>query len=331
MNRTRYVIGFDIGGTRLKYAAVEEKGRPLLRRIAATGADGGPDHLVDSLVRAVDDVAGSIGARPATIAFGVSGAVDPRKGVVLLPGKFRALEGFPLVERLRKRLRLPVIAENDGRISILAEQHYGQARNKKWVVCLTIGTGVGSGVMLDGRILRDPFLQFGTQIGHLVMNAPSGRLCITGAHGTAETMCSATALAMAVRDGLQRGVPSVLTDQYLADPRTVDFEAVIRGAEQKDRLCEVELRRWTEMLGWLLVSAVHAYAPELIILSGGAMNASRHFLPAVREHVNAHIFRYPRGKKLPIVISKMGEYAGAMGAAGLAWEFAGSPHKDVVS
>ena len=138
-------------------------------------------------------------------------------------------------------------------------------------VCLTIGTGVGSGVMLDGQILRDPFLQFGTQLGQSMLQADGGRLCITGARGTAETLCSATALAMQVRDGLQRGISSLLTDAYLADPRAVDFAAVIEGVRGKDALCLDELNRWTEHLGWLLVSAAHAYAPELIILSGGAM------------------------------------------------------------
>jgi glucokinase len=240
---------------------------------------------------------------------------------VFLPGKFKDIVGYPLVRNLRKRSGIPIVAENDGRISILAEKFYGQARNKKWVVCLTIGTGVGSGVMLDGLVLRDPHLQFGTQTGHLVLQSDGGRLCLTGARGTAETLCSATALAMAVRDGLERGIPSVLSDEYTADPASVDFAAVIRGVEQQDRLCLDELSRWRNYLGWLLVSAVHAYEPELIILSGGAAKAASHFLPQVQDHVNRHIFRWPVGKGVPVVISKMGEYAGAMGAAGLAWQF----------
>jgi glucokinase len=320
-----YVIGFDVGGTRLKYAAVTQSGKALLKRITATGADRGPEHLVSAMADEVASCAGQLGRRPVAIAFGISGAVDPKVGVVLLPGKFKELEGYPLVKNLRKSLRIPVIAENDGRISILAEKYYGQARTKRWVVCLTIGTGVGSGVMLDGQILRDPHLQFGTQTGHLVIQSDGGKLCLTGARGTAETLCSATALAMAVRDGLQRGIPSVLTDEYLANAAAIDFAAVIRGVEQRDRLCLDELHRWTQYLGWLLVTAAHAYAPELIIISGGVINASQHFLPQLQEHLDAHLYRWPRGERLPIVISRMGEFAGAMGAAGLAWETA-APH-----
>jgi glucokinase len=274
----------------------------------------------------VQECEAKLGARAVGIAFGISGAVDPKRGVVLLPGKFANLEGYPLVPKLRKRTGIPVVAENDGRISVIAEKHYGAAKNKKWVVCLTIGTGLGSGVMLEGQILRDPFLQFGTQIGHMILQADGGRLCLTGARGTAETLCSATALAMQMRDGLQRGIPSVLTCQYLANPHSIDFAAVIRAVEQNDALAIDELNRWTEHLGWLVLSAAHAFAPELIILSGGASSAAEHFLPRVREQVNRHIFRYPKGKPVPIVVSKMGEYAGAMGAAALAWEAANANH-----
>ena len=85
-------------------------------------------------------------------------------------------------------------------------------------------------------------------------------------------------------------------------------------------LCLDELRRWTEHLGWLVLSAVHAFAPEVVILSGGATRGAKHFLPAVREQVNRHVFRYPKGKPVPIVVSKMGDFAGSMGAAALAWE-----------
>jgi glucokinase len=321
MKPDSYVIGFDVGGTRLKLAAVDRRGKPLLKLSAPTGADLGPAHLVDAMAGQISACEQKLGSRARAAALGISGAVDPAKGVVFLPGKFKELEGYPLVRSLRRKSGIPVIAENDGRISILAEKFYGQARNRKWVVCLTIGTGVGSGVMLDGLIMRDPHLQFGTQTGHLVLQSDGGRLCITGARGTAETLCSATALAMAVRDGLQRGIPSVLTDAYTANPSAIDFEAVIRAVERNDALCIDELARWRNYLGWLLVNAVHAYEPELIILSGGAAAASSHFLPQVQDHVNRHIFRWPAGKAVPVVISKMGEYAGAMGAAGLAWEF----------
>ena len=174
--------------------------------------------------------------------------------------------------------------------------------------------------MLDGKVLRDPHLQFGTQASHIVQEAGSDRLCITSARGTANILCSATALSMMVRDGLQRGLPSVLNQTYFKDPHRIDFKAVIDGVEQDDPLCLDTLERWTTNLGWFLVSVVHMYAPEIIILSGGATNAARHFLEPVQAHVNRHIFRHPSGEPVPILISKLRNHAGVLGAAALAWE-----------
>jgi glucokinase len=250
--------------------------------------------------------------------------VDPRRGVVLLPGRLKGLQGFPLVPGLRRALGVPVVAENDGRLSIIAERTYGLARRRRWAVTVTLGTGVGSGVLLDGQVLRDPHLQFGTQLAHIVLDASNDRLCLTGARGTAEMLCSATALASAVRDAIARGVPSRLEPAYHRDPRAVDFEAITRAAAAGDALCRDELGRWTRRLGWLLVSAVHAYAPEIIILSGGAANAHRLFLRPLQAHVDAHVFRYPRGGRVPIAVSRLGDHQGALGAAACAWQTVGA-------
>lgn len=315
-----YVIGFDVGGTRLKSGAVTRRGRMLAPGINPSGFALGMGNLLKTLKAEVARITQKLGGKPQAIGMGFPGAVDPEIGVVYLPGKLKGLEGYPIVQRLAKASGVPVIADNDGRISIYAERHYGLARDLDWAVSITIGTGVGSGVLLDGRILRDPHLQFGTQMSHIVMQALGGRLCITNARGTAEMMCSATALEQQVRDGLARGIPSVLSDQYFKDPGSIDFKAVIRGASRQDRLCTDELEHWTGNLGWLLVSAVHVYAPELIILSGGATNAAEYFLEPLQRHVNEHLFRHPVGEGVPIALSKLRNHAGVLGTAALAWE-----------
>lgn len=320
-----YTIGFDVGGTRLKSGAVTRRGTLVAEAVTSSGANLGPQELLKTLSRQVKHISRTLGSKPQAIGLGFPGAVDPHQGVVLLPGKLRGLEGFPMVPGLQEATGIPVIAENDGRISIIAERHYGLARKHQWAVTITLGTGVGSGVMLAGQILRDPHFQFGTQMSHIVVQAMGGRLCLTGARGTADMLCSATALAMSVRDGLQRGIISILSDRYFADPHSVDFAAVIEGVAKRDRLCRDELKGWTEKLGWLLVSAVHVYAPEVIILGGGAVHGARHFLKPLREQVNQHIFRYPAGEPVPIVISRMPDHAGVLGAAAVAWGWVSEP------
>src|SRR5687768_5424007 len=146
-----YTIGFDVGGTRLKSGAVTRDGALLAESITSSGANLGPLELFETLGREVNRISGKLGAKPQAIGLGLPGAVDPRQGIVLLPGKLKGLEGFPIVPKLEKATGIPIIADNDGRISIVAEKSYGLARGKKWAVAITIGTGVGSGVLLDGQ------------------------------------------------------------------------------------------------------------------------------------------------------------------------------------
>lgn len=312
------MIGFDVGGTRLKSGAVARGGKLLAENIAPSGAHRGPEALLRSLAGEARRIRRTFG-RPRAIGIGLPGAIRPDRGIVLLPGRLKGLENFPLVPRLRAALQTPVVADNDARLAMIAEWKYGLARHRKWALTVTLGTGVGSGVLLDGRILRDPHLQFGTQMSHVTIQA-GGRLCLTGNRGTAEMLCSATALAMQVRDGLQRGIPSLLSERYVKDPHAVDFAAVMEGVRRKDRLCLDELRVWTENLGWFLVSAIHVYSPEIVILSGGATHGARHFLKPLRQHVRRHVYRWPAGQAVPILLSRMKDHAGVLGAAALAWE-----------
>lgn len=303
----------------MKSGAVTRDGEILRRDVAPSGFSLAPRTLLHSIADSIQSMREALGSSPLYVVLGFPGAVDPGFGVVLLPGKLQ-VEGFPFVPRLREATRLPVAAENDGRLSILAEIRYGKARGYTWAVSITLGTGVGSGVMLDGRVLRDPRLQFGTQASHIVQEAGSQRRCITGARGTANILCSATALAVAVRDGLCRGLPSVLNEAYFDNPHAVDFEAVIEAVEKGDPLCLDALARWTENLGRFLVSVVHMYAPQIIVLSGGATKAARHFLDSVRAHVLRHAYRYPVDAPVPIVVSGLSTYSGVLGAAARAWE-----------
>ena len=313
------MIGVDVGGTRIKTGAVLCDGTLLEKRVRPSGFALSAKELEAAVFEEISCIQSNMGEPPTGVGMGFPGVVDPEKGVVMLPGKLR-LEGYPIVPNLAHTLNVPVIAENDGRLSIMAEAHYGKAQGYRWAVSITLGTGVGSGVMLDGQILRDPHLQFGTQASHVVQQSSSDRLCITQALGTANILCSATALGVIARDGLARGLPSDLNELYFEDPRKVDFEAVINGASRGDPLCLNALRTWRTELGWFLVSVVHMYAPEIIILGGGAAIGAPHFIEEVRAHVNRHTFRYPPGRDIMIEVSDIATHIVVLGASVLVQE-----------
>lgn len=316
----KFIIAFDVGGTRIKYGVVSLEGKLLESGAMPSRANNGTESLFKSISDFIDQTLHARGKGMLGIGLGLSGGVDPDQGVVLLPGKFKSLEGFPIVPLLREKYNTPVFADNDGRLAAYAEKYFGAACNKKWAVVITIGTGIGSGVIIDGNILHDPNLQFGTQLGHLVIDKSSDRICLTGNEGTAEMLCSSNALALQVRDGIQRGIPCILTDEYFENPLNVDFERVIEACRASDKLSLRELDVWINSLSVLLINAVHAYSPQIIILSGGAALASDLFLNKLSEIVNKQVFRYPKNEPVEIAVSEIGEYSGVMGAAAMIME-----------
>lgn len=189
-------IGIDWGGTRTKIGAVAPDGTLLATTIHNSPRGDSIDQVVDGLLETTATFIDSLDSETSGIGLALTGPVDPNLGVVLLPGKVAGLERYPIVPRFRERFGLPAYATNDGLAALHAEKHLGHARGKQYAVSITIGTGIGSGVMIEGRIPRDPHFLFGLQIGHLVMDASDDRLCLTGARGTGEMNCSATALML---------------------------------------------------------------------------------------------------------------------------------------
>lgn len=309
-----YVITFDVGGTRLKTGLISSKGEILECDAMPSGANLGAGVLYSRLCEYITHTIQKHGS-PLGIGLSLSGGIDPDIGVVLLPGKFKMLEGYPLVPKLREQFGLPVFANNDGRLAMYAARYFGKARDVDWAVVLTIGTGVGSGVLLGGQILEDSHFQFGTQMGHLIMDKSSDNFCLTGNHGTGETECSATALALQVRSAVQRGIPSILTDEYYENPLAIDYEKIIGACRQGDNLCLHELNTWINNVAVMLINTVHAYAPQRIILSGGATLASDIYLEKLKEIVNRQVFYFPKGQPVEIVIGDHQEYTAVRGAA----------------
>jgi glucokinase len=313
-----FIACFDVGGTRTKFGLVTVDGKLLKSGIIPSEANSGAEILYENLVAHISEFKKE--GNMLAIGLGLTGGVHPDKGVVLLPGKFKSLEGYPIVPKLRAAFGVPVYADNDGRLAAYAEKYYGGAKEVDWAVVLTIGTGIGSGVIVDGKIFHDHNLQFGTQIGHLIIDHSNDQTCLTGNKGTGEMLCSATALALQVRNSIQRGLPSILSDEYFENPKSIDFEKVISACRKNDKLCLSELEVWINRLSIVLINAVHSYGPQKIILSGGATLAGDLFLIKLSEIVNRQVFRYPVDSPVEIEISKIQEYAGVLGAAAFTME-----------
>ncbi|MEA2519580.1 MAG: glucokinase [Chloroflexota bacterium] len=313
---SRYVLGFDIGGTRLKSGIVRANGVVEGATVDDTSRVGFVDGVLPLLrahARAHVDAAGPGGVG---IGIGLPGIVETAFGSRYLPGKVLGIEDFPLRETLAEEFGVPVRCVNDGAAATLAEWKFGAARGVDDVVGLTLGTGVGSGVVVAGRPLETSNLGNGISIGHFTIQT-GGRLCLCGNRGCAETLVSADAVAGRLREALTRRVPSTLAEAFTRDPASITFRSMVDGARQGDRLCREVLDEFVRDLGATIVTAIHAYNPTVVVLAGGPMAAADLFLPDVQAYVDHHAFIFPKGRQVEIRRARLEEHAGVLGAAAM--------------
>lgn len=310
-----YSLGFDIGGSRLKSGAVDHAGNVASPMIGETGPRAGAEQLVVALLeRARDhlDKRGAAGCQGIGVAL--PGFVEATFGAHDLPGKLPGLQGFPLRDTLEREFGLPVRCLNDGIAAAVGEWRFGAGAGSDDVVVLTLGTGVGSGVIVNGRPLANRHLGMGTGVGQFTIDT-GGRLCLCGNRGCAETLISAVAVANRLRDHLARGVASYLLPAFAHDPGSITFRSLIDGVDQGDRVCLEVMAEFTRDLGATIVTAIHAYSPSVVVLCGGMLEAADRFLPAVQAYVDRHRWVYPPDRPISVVRAQLEPFAGVVGAA----------------
>jgi glucokinase len=315
-------LGVDVGGTRTKLGVVTAEGSVLDAR--ADDTDRQPfERIWELVLEYASEARATHGPGLRGVGVAAPGIVDPVVGVRNLPGKVPGIEGFPLRERLESELGVAARCVNDGAAATLAEWRFGAARGHPDVVGITIGTGVGVGVVIGDRMLLSRHLAAGISLGHATIQT-GGRTCLCGSVGCAETLVSANAVVGRMREAVARKVPSVLTQRHEDDPAALTFQVLIEALDQGDRLATEILADFVRDLGSLVITAIHAYDPEIVVLSGGPLAAADRFLPAVQAHVDRYAFRYPQDRIVPLVRAQHPDHAGVLGAVALVMQ-AGAP------
>lgn len=309
-------IGLDIGGTRLKGGVIDDSGRVLARSAEATLPVQSQRNLERQLDRLVGGLAKTACGSIRGIGVAITGPVDPARGCIYLPGKIRGLDRHRTVPYLRQRWRVPVVADNDGRLACFAEWRAGAGKRVDNLVVFTLGTGIGSGVVLDGRLLTDRHFQRGTQCGHMVIDQ-NGPRCLTGPRGTGESLASVTALVQQVRDHVARGLATPLSRKL---PHEIAFTDIAHAVRRQDRMVTEVFERWLERFAAVVLNAYYAYTPDLILLAGGPTRAADIFVRPLEARLNTAAFRVPVGYRVPVRVARFTEDAGWIGAAMMALE-----------
>jgi len=306
------VVGMDLGGTYIRAALADEGGALLERRKVETLAREGVEAVVGRIVRAVEEV-----GVPGVAALGICspGPLSSRTGIVYSPPNLHGWSDVPLAGMLEERLGIPVFLGNDANAAALGEFAYGAGRGYRHVIYITVSTGVGGGIISDGRLLEGQRGAAG-EVGHVIVE-PDGPLCGCGNRGCLEALISGTAIARQAREALAAGRESVIGSLAQADPHGVTAEVVVRAAREGDRLAGELLETAGRRLGTALLGLVHVFDPQVIVVGGGVTNAGELLMKPARDTMFAGLM--PIFKEgLEVVPPDLGADAGLYGAVALA-------------
>jgi glucokinase len=303
-------FGVDIGGTRVKAALVNETGEILYKTAFDTMPERGLTDLSQRLRHVMSAGAEEIDLNPAEVlgvGVGVPAFLDVSSGVIIEAVNL-GWSNLPFKSALEQVFERPVRIENDANVAALGESFAGAGRNHRNVLCATVGTGVGGGIVLNGEVYRGSNGMAG-EIGHLVVDREHGTRCNCGRHGCLETVASATAIVRAAKKLQEKG----------ALPAQIDItgaQSVFELAQNGDQSAQMVVENAAHWLGYGLALAAVTLNPDAIVIGGGVSKAGAFLLDPVRESFQTYALpRVVEGAAL--MLAELGNDAGVVGAARL--------------
>lgn len=314
-----FVVAADLGGTNLRAAAVNESGEISFRVKHSTPRSAGhADEIVRALVTAARECETTIkkgGGSIRAASVVVPGTVDNSRQIILQAPNVPCLDGFRLADALNREVGWQVLLENDANAAAVGELWLGAAKAFRTIICVTLGTGVGGGIILDGKLWRGSDGSAG-EIGHATVDPFGGVKCKCGNTGCLEVFASATAIVRMAREALARYPKTVLEPDQLSAEKL--YEAGIDG----DELSLEVFKKMGTYLGVGLANLVNLLNPEIIVVGGGVANGWPLFEKYMHREIAERAFPLP-GQKVKIVSAKCGDDAGLLGAAYLAFSKSG--------
>lgn len=308
------IFAADLGGTHLRAATVDTQGKIHFRSKQSTPQGTGPSEIVAAIVNAVHEYKAAIGDASdglKAVSIVVPGTVKVETGTVVKAPNLPCLDNFPLAATLTRELGLPAILENDANAAAVGEMWQGAARGCRTIICVTLGTGVGGGIILDGELWRGVD-GAAAEIGHMCVDPFGGVACTCGSRGCLEVFASATAIVRMTREAKPRYPESVLNKAEDLTAQSI-FAAGLEG----DELALEIFRRMGVYLGIGLANLINILNPEMIVIGGGVVNGWDLFEKDLMQQVEERAFPL-LAARVKIERAKCGDDAGLLGAARLA-------------
>jgi glucokinase len=307
-------VGIDVGGTKIAGGVVDERGTVL-----ETARRESPATDTDAIGQSIEELVGELRSTHDITAVGVgaAGFVDSRRSTVMFAPNL-AWRDEPLRSHLEKRIGLPVVIENDANAAAWGEFTFGAGEDVSDSLLVTVGTGVGGGIVLNGELHRGAF-GVAAEIGHMRV-VPGGRICGCGNRGCWEQYASGTALVRDTRDQAREGslIARTLVDRAGGDVDAITGPLITQAAHEGDAFAREQLASLGRWLGEGIASLAAVLDPAVVVIGGGVSEAGDLLLGSVREHFRANLTGRHYRPELEVRAAMLGNKAGVIGAADLA-------------
>jgi glucokinase len=320
MAKKPVVLALDLGGTNVRWALVGRQGDILEKWEKATAALTEQDSLINGLAEVMQAAAAEAlnrGAEVAAVGFGVPGRVLPQEGLVAFSPNVPALNACPLIPSLRPLVPWPLALENDANLFALGEHWIGAGRGHDQMLGITLGTGVGGGLILNGSLWQGTAGTSG-EVGHITIQ-PEGEKCHCGNRGCLETMASATWTIVWVKKELTQGASSWLRELWQTDPEAIVGQTLVTAAKMLDPLALKAFERVGRSLALAIADVIHILGLSRVVIGGRFARAWDHFFRPLEEELYRRLTLFPP-EGVSVVPAKLDDDAGLLGAARLAWD-----------
>lgn len=310
-----YYMGIDLGGTNIKAGVVDDAFRIIGRAKAKTGIPRPAEEVMDAMAECAKAAAADAGVpweQIRQVGIGVPGTANEETGVVEYANNL-LFENVPMREYLQKRLHKEIDITNDANAAALGEVLAGAARGASNAVAVTLGTGVGGGIIIDGRLFTG-FHYGGAELGHMGI-VLGGRKCTCGRRGCLEAYASATGLIRSTKEAMEAFPDSLMWELARENGGNVSGRTAFLAAGRGDAAAQAVVNDYIQHLGYGLASIINILAPEILVIGGGVSNEGENLLRPLVECVRPQLYIRTPEKQTRIVLATLGNDAGLIGAA----------------
>ncbi|MFN3966882.1 MAG: ROK family protein [Endomicrobiia bacterium] len=307
LRHSQFSIGVDLGGTKISAGIVDQSGKIISKTKLPTFAQKGPEFVINQIIKSIQQVIKKSKIKHSQIlgiGIGAPGPLDTEKGIIHHAPNLPGWNEIPLRNKIQSKIGMDVFIDNDANLAALGESWIGAGKNVKNLICITLGTGVGGGLILDGKIFHG-FQDAAGEIGHITVN-PSGPKCNCGNYGCLEAYSSATGIVNRIREAIKNGEKSSLKEPITSKKV---YEFALKG----DKLSKRIMKEAGIYLGIALSTVANLLNLEMAIITGNVANAGDMIFEPARHEIKKRTI-YP-ANKMKIVPAKLKTDAGIIGSA----------------